>query len=187
MFIFYKKEKTMWNRRMKFIGGMVVSLMGLFLFLAINPVQASQVVASASGGSQLKIHNMFGLELIDVRTYAFNAVKRADGTVTGNYVHRSLDDGVPFYADGPVTCLNVNGNNAWVGGLIENSSEPSIVGWQMWFQVEDNGEGNNGLSDWTTLLGASPDPGSAQACCDDAPAVRFPFDIDHGNIQVNSN
>jgi hypothetical protein len=57
----------------------------------------------------------------------------------------------------------------------------------MWFQVEDNGQGANNPPDWTTLLGASPESGSAQEYCDNAPAVNFPFDIESGNIQVLSN
>jgi hypothetical protein len=54
----------------------------------------------------------------------------------------------------------------------------------MWFQVQDNGEGSQADLDWTTLIGASPVEGSAQEYCDNAPEVNFPFDIEHGNIQV---
>jgi len=157
-------------------------LLGAFF---VGSVQANPIVASASGNSQFKIHNMFGLELIDVRVFAFNVKERADGTVTGHYEHRSFDDGQPFYVRGPLTCLNVSGGRAWVGGLIEASSEPSLVGLEMWFQVEDNDQGANDPPDWSTLVGASPVPGSAQEYCDDAPAVNFPFDIEHGNIKVD--
>lgn len=177
----------MLKQRVRVLALLLFLFSALFLFLAINPVQANQVVASATGGSQLTIENMFGFELIDVRAYGFNVVKRADGTVTGHYEHRSFDDGVPFYAEGPLTCLNVSGNRAWVGGLIESSSESFLVGWEMWFQVEDNGQGANSPPDWTTLIGASPDSGSAQEYCDDAPPVNFPFDIESGDIQVQSN
>lgn len=176
----------MLKQPLRIAGILLLLFAALFLFLATNPVQANTVVASATGGSQLTIEDMFGFELIDVRAYGFNVVKRADGSVTGHYEHRSFDDGVPFYAEGPLTCLNVSGNRAWVGGLIESSSEPVIVGWEMWFQVEDNGQGANSPADWTTLLGASPEVGSAQEYCDDAPAVNFPFDIESGNIQVHS-
>jgi hypothetical protein len=163
-------------------GAAAIFLMAVLLLAA--PGQANSVVASASGGSQLKIHNMFGLELIDVRVYSFDAKQHADGSVTGRYNHRSFDDGQPFYVRGPLTCLTVIGNRAWVGGLIEASSEPALVGWDMWFQVQDNGEGGGGPPDWTTLVGASPEAGSAQEYCDEAPEVLFPFDIERGNIQV---
>lgn len=168
-----------------FVPFFAVTAMLLLLVLVSGTVQANAVVASASGNSQFEIHDMFGFELIDVRTFAFNVQKRADGTVTGHYEHRSFDDGHPFYVRGPLTCLNVDGGRAWVGGIIEGSSEPSLVGLEMWFQVEDNGQGAGDAADWSTLVGASPEPGSAQEYCDDAPAVNFPFDIEHGNIQVD--
>ena len=159
-------------------------LLSIALVLLASPAQANAVVASASGNSQFKIHEMFGLELIDVRVFAFNVNKRADGSVSGNYEHHSIDDGQPFSVRGPLTCLTVIGNRAWVGGIIADSSEPSLVGLEMWFQVQDNGEGSQADLDWTTLIGASPVEGSAQEYCDNAPEVNFPFDIEHGNIQV---
>ncbi len=180
-------EPTKERKMNKFrISAMIVVLTLVLLVLAafVTPAQANAVVASASGNSQLEIENMFGLELIDVRVYAFQVKELADGTVQGSYVHRSLDDGVPFHVSGPLTCLNVQGNRAWVGGFIDASSDPGLVGAEMWFQVQDNGEGTRGDPDWTTLIGASFEEGSAQEYCDDAPEVNFPFDIEHGNIQV---
>lgn len=158
--------------------------MVLALVLLASPAHANAVVASASGNSQFEIRDMFGFDLIDVRVFAFNVKRQADGTVSGHYEHHSIDDGNPFFVRGPLTCLNVSGNRAWVGGIIADSSEPSLVGLEMWFQVQDNGEGNQANLDWTTLIGASPVEGSAQEYCDDAPEVNFPFDIEHGNIQV---
>lgn len=173
--------------RMRIVLACVVLclLVVLMTMQSAGPAYAgeSSVVASANGGSQFKIENMFGFELIDVRAYSFNVKKFEDGRVQGHYEHRSFDDGVPFYVRGPLTCLNVDGNRAWVGGIIEDASEPVLEGWEMWFQVQDTGEGA-GATDWTTLIGASPEVGSAQEYCDDAPDVLFPFDIEHGNIQV---
>lgn len=165
---------------------MTLVLALLFLAAVAAPAQANAVVASASGNSQFKIENMFGFELIDVRVFAFNVKEYADGSVSGHYEHRSFDDGEPFYVRGPLTCLNVQGSQAWVGGLIEDSSAPGLVGAEMWFQLEDNGEGAHAEPDWTTLVGASFEEGSAQEYCDDAPEVMFPFDIEHGNIQVRN-
>lgn len=146
----------------------------------------TSVVASASGGSQFQIEDMFGFELIDVRVFSFTVKKYADGSVQGHYEHRSFDDGEEFYVRGPLTCLTVDGNRAWVGGIIESASSPVLEGLEMWFQVEDNGEGA-GAGDWTTLVGASTAEGAAQEYCDDAPEVMFPFDIEHGNIQVRDH
>lgn len=169
------------------VSALAVAMTVMFLLVGLfaNTAQANSVVASASGNSQFEIHDMFGFELIDVRTFAFNVQKRADGTVTGRYEHRSFDDGEQFYVRGPLTCLNVDGGRAWVGGIIEDSSLPPVIGWEMWFQVEDNGQGAGDPPDWSTLVGASPAAGSAQEYCDDAPDVNFPFNIEHGNIRVD--
>jgi hypothetical protein len=145
---------------------------------------ANEVVASASGGSVFDIHDMFGFELIEVQPFTFTARVHADGSVSGSYLFRTVDDGVPFLARGPLTCAVIEGNRAWLGGLIENSSDESVEGLEMWFQVADNGEpGADGSPDMTTLIGAGG-PGTAQDYCDRAPEPMFPFLLEHGNIQV---
>jgi hypothetical protein len=142
------------------------------------------VAASANGGSVLDIHNMFGLELIEVQPFSFTAELYADGTVSGEYLYRTVDDGVPFLARGPITCAVIDGNRGWFGGLIENSSDPSLNGLDMWFQVADNTEpGADETPDMTTLIGVGG-PGEAQGYCDGAPEPRFPFFLEHGDIQV---
>lgn len=126
-------------------------------------------------------------------SFAHNAVKHADGTVTGNYViHlRSLDTVIR----GPITCLAVVGNHAWAGGIAETvrSDNPNIAaleGQDMWFQVIDNGEGANDPPDITTSTGIAPvgsAPGQAQAYCDAMPQPRFPLVVEKGNIQVRDD
>lgn len=145
-----------------------------------------RVVASASGGSVFDIHDMFGFELIEVQPFTFTAQVHEDGRVSGQYLYRTVDDGVPFLARGPLTCAVIEGNRAWLGGLIEKSSDPSLEGLEMWFQVADNGEpGADESPDMTTLIGAGG-PGTAQDYCDRAPEPTFPFFLEHGNIQVRS-
>ncbi|MGH3006123.1 MAG: hypothetical protein ACRDOS_09555 [Gaiellaceae bacterium] len=147
----------------------------------------TSVVASASGGSVFDIHDMFGFELIEVQPFTFTAQVRADGSVSGKYLYRTVDDGVPFLARGPLTCAVIEGNRAWLGGVIEKSSDSSIEGLEMWFQVADNGEpGADESPDMTTLIGAGG-PGTAQDYCDRAPEPMFPFFLEHGNIQVRSS
>lgn len=144
----------------------------------------SPVVASAGGVSLLDIENQFGFELIEVQPFAFTVKVRADGSVHGSYLYRTVDDGVPFLALGPLTCAVIEGNRAWLGGLISHSSDESLVGLEMWFQVADNsGPGPGGPPDMTTLIGAGG-PGTAQDYCDRAPEVRFPFFLERGDIRV---
>jgi hypothetical protein len=140
--------------------------------------------ASAGGASHLTLHDVFGLQTLELKSFTFEAKLGTDGSVTGHYDYRDVEDGVPFDASGPVTCLVVHGNHAWLGGTITASNDPTYVGQYSWFQVLDNGEGANAPSDITTLLGASDVPGTAQAYCDAAPNPRFPWPVQDGNIQV---
>jgi hypothetical protein len=150
-------------------------------------VGGAPVVASASGASVLDIHNMFGLDLIEVQPFTFTAQVHADGSVDGSYLYRTIDDGVPFRARGPLTCAVIVGNRGWFGGLIVDSSDPSLEGLEMWFQVADDGEpGADATPDMTTLIGAGG-PGTAKDYCDRAPEPRFPFFLEDGDIQVRGS
>ena len=161
--------------------------LGAVALLAVSaPASAdgSRVVASANGGSNFDLVDVFGLSLIEIQPFTFNVQVHEDGSVHGRFVYRSFEDGTAFNAAGPITCAVIAGNVAILGGLIETSSEPSLVGLDMWFQVADNGEpGADATPDLTTLIGAGG-AGSAQDYCDRAPQPRFPFPIEHGNIQV---
>jgi hypothetical protein len=144
---------------------------------------AGHGAGSATGGSQLTVHNVFGLQTLELQAFGFNARANADGTASGWYTYRELDDGVPFVARGPVTCLTVIGNDAWIGGVIEASSDSTVVGEGSWWHVTDNGQGANTNPDVTTFLGIGS-LADTQAFCDNHPAYKHPFAIDRGNIQV---
>lgn len=138
---------------------------------------------SASGGSHLVTHNVFGLQTLELQDFGFNAKITSDGSADGWFTYRDVEDGTPFSANGPVTCLTVVGNDAWIGGIIRSSNDPTVVGLGAWWHVTDNGEASGAPADITTFLGI----GSlvqTQAFCDNHPAYRFPFAIDGGNIQV---
>jgi hypothetical protein len=66
----------------------------------------------------------------------------------------------------------VIGNDAWIGGVIRSSNDPS-------------GDGAGAPPDVTTFHGIGS-LAQTQAFCDNHPAYRFPFTIDGGNIQVRS-
>jgi hypothetical protein len=169
--------------RLLLVLGLMLALAGALASLA--GADSKRVVASASGGSVWDIENMFGLELIEVQPFAFTARVYEDGSVDGRYTFRTVDDGVPFVARGPLTCVVISGDRGWFGGLIESSSDASLVGLDMWFQVADNGEGAGTAPDMSTLIGAGG-PGAAQEYCDDAPDPRFPWLVEEGNIQIRS-
>ncbi|MGB2953282.1 MAG: hypothetical protein WBB74_07795 [Gaiellaceae bacterium] len=140
-------------------------------------------VVSASGASHFTIHNFFGLNTIVVRDFSWSASENPQGTVNGWFNYQDVEDGALFTARGDVTCIAVKGNDAWVGGTFVASNDPSLVGLDTWWHVTDNGEGANAPPDITTLLGAGG-PGTAQAFCDKTPPYKYPWQVEHGSIQV---
>jgi hypothetical protein len=142
------------------------------------------VVASASGG-----YGMTGTaagSTFVIHPFTFNVRIHADGSVDGHFNYTQVRDGVELTATGSLDCALIQGNQAWVGGLIEDSSRESLIGLDMWFQVQDNGEpASDETPDMSSTLGAGG-PGTGDQYCIDHPPVRFPFFLDAGNLQVRS-
>jgi hypothetical protein len=155
----------------------------LALAAGVSSAAASEgVVASASGGYGFSGPLLGGF--IEVHPFTWNVAIYADGTVHGRYNYTQVRDGVELSVKGSLTCAVITGNRVWVGGIIEESSRASLIGLDMWFQAQDNGEpAAEGTPDMSSTVGAGP-PGTGQQYCDDAPAVRFPFDVEQGNLQV---
>ena len=130
------------------------------------------VVESARGGFHWTVPSGA------LRTFAFTAKNRADGTVQGQYQVNNRDvSGSKEH--GTVTCLEVDGRDAWIGGVITHSSVPGREGIRRVFHVVDMGEGSGDPPDQASILlmGATPDD------CHARPFV-LPQDIEGGNIQV---
>jgi hypothetical protein len=163
-------------------NGVLVS--GLIcLALGGSNALATGVQASASGSSHFTLHNVFGLNTLVVRDFSWTATQTATGKINGWFNYQDVEDGAVFSARGDVTCLTIQGNQAWIGATIVGSNDPSNVGLDSWWHVTDNGEGQNAQQDVTTLIGTG-DPGAAQAFCDTAPPYRFPWLVDNRSIQV---
>ena len=143
---------------------------------------AGEQIPAATGGSHLTVHNVFGLQTLTLQSFGFNA-RLTDGQADGWYNYHELDDGAPFSADGPVTCLTVIGHDAWVGATIEDSNDPTVIGLGAWWHVTDSGAGANAPADITTFLGIGTQA-QTQDFCATAPAYKHPFAIDGGNIKV---
>src|SRR5918994_1309295 len=140
------------------------------------------VIASASGG-----YGFAGTVLggpIEVHPFAWNVQLLADGSAHGRFQYTQVRNGVFLMVRGTLTCATFDGNRVWVGGVIDDSSRASLIGLDMWFQAQDNGEpGSDATADMSSTIGAGP-PGTGQQYCDDAPPVMFPFLIEQGNLQV---
>jgi hypothetical protein len=163
---------------------MWLAAVALALGAASSAGAGSGVVASASGG-----YGFTGTaagSVFDVQPFTWNVQVHGDGSVHGRFNYTQVRDGVELSARGSLTCAVITGNQVWVGGIIEDSSRASLVGLDMWFQAQDNGEGANDPPDMSSTLGAGG-PGTAQQYCDDHPVVRFPFLVESGNLQVRSD
>ncbi len=141
------------------------------------------IVASASGGYGFS-GSAAGSSFV-IHPFTWHVQIRADGSVTGQYDYTQVRDGVELHVSGSLHCSVIVGDRVWVGGLIEKSSRESLLGLDMWFQAQDNGEGASDPPDMSSTIGAGV-PGTAQQYCDDHPDVRFPFFLGEGNLQVRS-
>jgi hypothetical protein len=137
------------------------------------------VVASATGSA----HRIRAEELW---VLAFNAVKRADGTTTGEARIDRKDLGISWNLE--VTCLTVVGNTAWIGGIIRNARGPIIQeGTVSYFYVIDNGEGADAPPDVASAVRINDLAGRDQEFCDLRPLALPPSPIAHGNVQVRAD
>ena len=139
------------------------------------------VVASANGGYGFS-GSATGSVFV-IHPFTWHVKVRADGNVTGRYDYTQVRDGVELQVSGSLHCATIVGNQVWVGGLIEKSSRASLIGLDMWFQAQDNGEGANAPPDMSSTIGAGP-AGTAAQYCADHPVVLFPFFLEQGNLQV---
>ena len=137
----------------------------------------------ALGSSHLVVHDVFGLQTLELQNFSFAAVNTHDGAATGLFHYRELDDGAPFAADGHVICMTVIGRDAWVGAVIDRSNDPSQVGQGGWWHVTDNGNRPGDAADITTFLGIGSVDATVQYCANH-PAYKHPFPIDGGAIVV---
>jgi hypothetical protein len=110
-------------------------------------------------------------------TYGINARLDAAGDVSGQ-VEMHID-GLPA-VHGQVTCLAVDGNSAWIGGVVSHSQDETVVpaGMEFWFRVLDNGNGNPPDRISTIRLGLPA------ATCNERRPVMVPWLLERGNLVV---
>jgi len=92
------------------------------------------------------------------RRITFTAVRHADGSVSGAYLLNTPGVEVPgFFAriHAHIICSRIVGNQARIGGVVDQSSDPGFLGRDMAFLAEDNGEGVNDPPDRLSPLARS--------------------------------
>src|SRR5688572_10428926 len=143
-----------------------------------SSVGVDGVVASATGGIQR-------IRADELWVLAFNAVKRADGTTTGNYHVDRQDLGVKFDVD--ITCMAVRADTAWIAGIIRKVDGPLVrEGTISYFWMVDKGEGD-GAVDLASAIRINDLPGRDEEFCTANPKVLVLTPVDFGNLQVRSH
>jgi hypothetical protein len=151
----------------------------------VEPLSGEGVLEWARGGG----HIMFGEEVGEEnarRTFAFTAKNRSDGTTQGQFQLNNRTEGPFFKEHGVVTCLEVEGNQAWVGGVVTHTDNPAFVApYSRVWRVIDNGEGSSNQTDMITLAQSFGLEGTEQVC-KTKPELLLAFlqPIEDGNIQV---
>ena len=159
--------------------------------------QSRGVLAHASGGGIVDFSAVAGA---GNGHFAFSATVHADGSVVGHFRQRRERNGLLIDFSGKVTCLTVDSglHRARIAGVIteNNSTDPAFltenheVGDDVWFRVQDSGEGNDAV-DASTSYGFKPTlvNTSLEYCALPFtglpawnPATTFP--LASGNIQV---
>lgn len=146
---------------------------GLTAAVGLNPV-----TESATGSGQH--HTTTGLW----RTFSFNGTKKADGTVGGRFhfrVHDAQGEGSRIW--GEITCLTVEGNQAWLAGYVTKAGNPANVGRPHGFRVVDNGQGANAPPDLVTRTWSGNYP--TEDYCRDKPDFQPLNVVEAGNIQIH--
>jgi hypothetical protein len=119
------------------------------------------VVAHASGGGIVN----FSTAGVGNGHFNFTATVKGDGSVVGSFRQRREQAGLVIDFSGIVTCLTVNSelHRARIGGVIteNNSTHPNFltenhqVGDDVWFRVQEGGEGKDAV-DASTTYGFKP-------------------------------
>ena len=152
---------------------------------SLAPSFAAGGVGRATGtGTHLRV----GTETEELTTFAFSAIRKPDGSATGQWDYNFRLNG--FRVHGHVTCLSIAGNQAWIGGVVDqvvtdNPDFESLLGLEMWWRSIDNGEG--AAADITTGLGFGFPGGviTAESWCRDQPLSLVARPVATGNIQIS--
>ncbi len=139
------------------------------LLLVVGVASAAPSVNRATGGGTYEKGGF-------LNTIAFTAQVDEAGVAKGQAQFQLRDIGLRIHLD--VDCLVVVGNQAWIGGVVKNSSDPTLVGTRFVFTVVDNGEGGGAVDE----LG-EPAASTLQSDCLTQPALPL-LPLTNGNFQV---
>lgn len=146
--------------------------------LAVNPA----IVASASGAAHRDANDQPVI-------LNFSATEHANGAILGQIYFRALATDPDQMLRARVTCLTVlDGNRAWIGGIIEDAFLPALIGRPALVHAIDNGEGAGAEPDMISRVVVAVAAGDELAFCANAPAlpaVMAPIDVLRGNVNID--
>ncbi|NIX14429.1 MAG: hypothetical protein GWN11_00735 [Candidatus Dadabacteria bacterium] len=159
-----------------------IAILVLFIIFAGYNIQAF----AGSAGPYASGHGNL-LEEGDLRTFSFHARELQNGKVTGSLVLKNRSAGARVKAK--LDCLEINGNQATMNGIVTQirGTDAALLGNEVWFRVEDNGEGFTNTGDRMTLLAVEDgEPPEVVDCTEELEEEGFDLmNIRAGNIQVN--
>jgi len=155
------------------------SVAGLDASLGLEANSSGTAAAFVTGSAQFSDPARGGW-----RTFSINAKVMPDGSVDGTWqirVHLGPNGGAKLR--GRVTCMVIEGNRAWLAGIVEKAIGPH-EGKAYGFKVVDNGEGQHAMPD---QFSSRRFPPSASGYCSDKPddVAQPVHDMEAGNIQVH--
>ena len=161
---------------------------------AVEPevnVDASSTALAVGGGGGRVIESVTGSGHRQrtglYRTFSLQAQKHEDGTVSGTW---QVNTHGGNEARGTVTCFGILGNQAYLGGVFLSASDPSFVGDNVIFAVEDNGEGKNAQApDRVTSIfpTEATDELIRRYCTGEFGASFTLIDVEKGTIQIRGD
>ena len=185
-----------------FVGALgVVVLVGCNALETTAPPATRLVQAAGGGGAAIEagvsgsvtgsaIVQFFAPNGLGLRKLTFNAVKHADGRVTGQW---NIVVGASIL-HGDVDCLTIlpGGTRARLSGIVTGAKFTSFLpGTAFALEVVDTGEGQNEPGDATTELlafrNAPPEVGRLFCETGEAPPGVELVEIELGNVQVHAN
>lgn len=148
------------------------------LVVTTNETQTRAPGPFAGGHGTVSLEN-FPIEGEGFRHFTFHAREKNNGNVEGNGVLTYIG-GVEF-SSFDIDCLVVDGNVAWMSGVVTRDRLPELVGQLCAFRVVDNGEGAGAPPDELSILYYGTDP-AVYTCVNTLLVPVYP--IEGGNIQV---
>jgi len=147
------------------------------------PAAGDTTVQLVTGSGQFEFTSDAGVTAL--RTFAFQASKSSDGTVSGQAQVKNRATGQTLHIE--IDCLNVIGNIAVLSGTATSATGPeNSDGDAEIFAVEDSRQGANASPDMVTRAFGN----SGFVCTDVTPAdigflTYLLNDIEAGNIQIH--